>query len=210
MTRDAFLLRLRSGLAGLPPDEIDDILADYESHFEEAEAAGRRPEEVAQALGDPRRLARELRAEIGLRRWEQRRTPATFAVALLALAGLATVDLFLLLPLAFGLGLAALILCFVSLLLAVSGLGDLVSLLPFGQEVPPEPPLARLLDGLGLVAAACVGGLLLTFGLRAGLAFLGRYARLHFRVLRPLQGERTEAETNDGRGPPPGRPDDAG
>ena len=34
MTRDAFLRMLRQGLAGLPPQEIEDIVGDYSAHFE--------------------------------------------------------------------------------------------------------------------------------------------------------------------------------
>ncbi|HKU99815.1 MAG TPA: DUF1700 domain-containing protein, partial [Vineibacter sp.] len=69
MTRAAFLASLRSGLSGLPAADIDDILADYASHFDEGLAAGRSEDDVAAALGDARQLARELRAEAGLRRW---------------------------------------------------------------------------------------------------------------------------------------------
>ncbi|MDO9246731.1 MAG: hypothetical protein Q7U11_09700, partial [Phenylobacterium sp.] len=39
MTRQAFLARLREGLAGLPAHAITDIAADYEAHFAEGEAA---------------------------------------------------------------------------------------------------------------------------------------------------------------------------
>ncbi|MBV8697823.1 MAG: DUF1700 domain-containing protein, partial [Bradyrhizobium sp.] len=101
MNRVAFLTILNDGLAGLPADEIDDILADYMSYFDEAEASGRSEAEVAAALGDPRRLARELRAETGLRRWENRRSLGNSAAALLALGGLAAVDFLFLLPVLF-------------------------------------------------------------------------------------------------------------
>ena len=40
MNRVAFLTILNDGLAGLPAREIDDILADYMSYFDEAEASG--------------------------------------------------------------------------------------------------------------------------------------------------------------------------
>jgi len=99
MNRDAFLHILSDGLDGLPAHEIDDILADYAAYFDEADTSGRSEEEVAAALGDPRRLARELRAETGLRRWENHRSPGNSAAALLALGGLAAVDILFLLPL---------------------------------------------------------------------------------------------------------------
>ncbi|MCW5761021.1 MAG: DUF1700 domain-containing protein, partial [Phenylobacterium sp.] len=69
MTRQAFMARLREGLRGLPSQAIADIVADYEAHFTDGEAAGRTEAEVAAALGDPDRLAREIRAESSLNRW---------------------------------------------------------------------------------------------------------------------------------------------
>ncbi len=82
MTRLEFLDTLRRRLAGLPPAEIDDLVADYATHFADGMAAGRSEADIAQALGDPMRLARELRAEAGFRRWETERTPASFFAVL--------------------------------------------------------------------------------------------------------------------------------
>jgi len=44
MNRIAFLRMLRAGLAGLPAQEIDDIVADYTAYFDEAHATGRSEE----------------------------------------------------------------------------------------------------------------------------------------------------------------------
>src|SRR5207253_7451084 len=109
MNRIEFLRILHDGLDGLPEQDVDEILSDYMAHFEEARAEGRREEEVAAALGDPRRLARELRAETGLRHWENHRSLGNSAAALLALGGLATVDILFLLPLLFAVTLAMLV-----------------------------------------------------------------------------------------------------
>src|SRR3977135_3741047 len=109
MKRRALLRILRDGLAGLPAQEIDDILADYTAYFDEAHASGRSEEDVAAALGEPRRLARELRAETGLRRWEKHHSLGNSGAALLALGGLAAVDILFLLPLLFAVTLAMLV-----------------------------------------------------------------------------------------------------
>ena len=79
MTREAFLAALRGGLAVLSPGQIDDVLADYRSHFDEGLADGRSEEEISAALGDPTRLAAELRAEAGFRRWENSRSAGNLA-----------------------------------------------------------------------------------------------------------------------------------
>jgi len=62
MNRNEFLARLRKGLVGLAQAAADDIVADYEAHFDEGRAAGRSEQDVAAALGNPDRIARELKA----------------------------------------------------------------------------------------------------------------------------------------------------
>jgi uncharacterized membrane protein len=167
MNRVAFLTILNEGLAGLPAREIDDILADYMSYFDEAEASGRSEAEVAAALGDPRRLARELRAETGLRHWENHRSLGNSAAALLALGGLATVDILFLLPLLFT----------AMLIMLVIGLA--------GHFASIAAMLLRAVAGIGMIAGSVGGGALLLLALNGAVKVLGNYARLHYRLLKP-------------------------
>src|ERR1700712_4897760 len=99
MNRAHFMAQLRDGLSGLHHSDIGDILSDYESHFADGAADGRTEDEVSAALGDPARLARELRAEVGFKRWEENRSAGNFMGVVLALLGLATIDFVILLPL---------------------------------------------------------------------------------------------------------------
>ncbi len=98
MNRAMFLSELRMGLSGLPQNEIDETVADYETHFSDGAAAGRSESAIASALGDPARLAKELRAEAGFKRWETERSPGSMVGAVIALLGLATLDLIFLIP----------------------------------------------------------------------------------------------------------------
>jgi len=130
MTQDEFLSILHDRLRGLPPAEIEELMDDYASHFAEGMAEGRSEAEIAAALGDPVRLARELRAEAGLRRWETARTPANFYAAMIGFLALIAVDFMFLLPLlgalalvALALGLAMVGLCVAGLALSVLWLG---------------------------------------------------------------------------------------
>src|SRR6202011_2117862 len=151
MNRVVFFRPLRDGLAELPAHEIDDILADYTAHFDEAHASGRNEEEVAIALGDPRRLARELRAETGLRRWENHRSLGNSGAALLALGGLAAVDILLLLPLMFAVMLAMIVMGLVIFVLGIVGIGLLLSLFKIGHFVSIGAMVLRALAGIGLI-----------------------------------------------------------
>jgi uncharacterized membrane protein len=188
MTRDAFLRTLRLGLAGLPPHEVDDILADYAAHFAESGASGRSEEEVAAALGDPARIARELRADAGLRRLEAHWSVSNLLAATIALAGLAIVDIFFLLPLllvaifiTFGLAVAL-------VAIGVVGLKMILTTILFHIGLPSVGMLARLLIGAGLLSAFAGGGALLLMGLSLGIRLLGQYARLHFRLAQVDEG----------------------
>jgi uncharacterized membrane protein len=187
MNRLAFLTILGDGLAGLPAREIDDILADYDAYFDEAHASGRSEEEVAGALGDPRRLARELRAETGLRRWENHRSLSNFAAALLALGGLAAVDILLLLPLLFAVMLAVLVVGLVIFVLGIVGIGLLLSLLKIAHFASIAAIVLRAMAGIGLIAASVGCGALLLLALNGAVKMLGQYARLHYRLLKPEQ-----------------------
>ncbi len=187
ISRDAFLQKLRQGLAGLPPQEIEEIVGDYAAHFAESAAAGRSEEEVAAALGDPSRIAREMRAEVGLRRLEAHWSLTNLAAAAMALVGLALVDILFLLPMllvaiVIGLGLA--------IGLSVIGVVGIkiifATLLQLGG--PVSEIAARLCIGAGLVSVLIGGGALLLLGLGAGIRVLGHYARLHFRLAARPQG----------------------
>jgi len=62
MTKNEFLEILRTNLKGLPEDEIKDILYDYNEHFLIGISKGRTEEEIATSLGNPKQLAKEIKA----------------------------------------------------------------------------------------------------------------------------------------------------
>ena len=88
MNRAHFMAQLRDGLSGLHHTDIGDITADYERHFADGAADGRSEDEVAAALGDPPRLARELRAEVDEALGAEPQRLATSWGVVLALLGL--------------------------------------------------------------------------------------------------------------------------
>lgn len=182
MTRDEFLRRLRRGLTGMPADTIEDIAGDYAAHFDAAREDGRSEAEVAEALGDPGRLARELRLEAGIKRWEEVRSPASAWTAVIAFLGLGAIDILVLLPL-----LASVIGVIIGIYAALLGLfiagGGILIIGPFHSF--PGGPLAALLCGLGLMAAAVSFTALLTIVTIWLVNALMWFGRLHYRVLKP-------------------------
>jgi uncharacterized membrane protein len=172
MSKEQFLDTLRRRLAGMSAAEADEVIADYRMHFDEGVAAGRSEQEIAAALGDPIRLARELRAEAGVRRWEEARTPGNFFTAVFGLLALIAVDFMFLLPVLGTLlavaiaGVAGvLIMCFTGIFLMFSLFSlDIVSTLG---------GLALLGFGVGCGALLLMLGDLIVRG-------LAHFVRLHF------------------------------
>ncbi len=190
MTRADFMARLKQGLTGMPASAAADIINDYHAHFEDGAAAGRSEAEVASALGDPDRLARELRAEAGFQRWRQEQNPSAAAGAIFAFAGLGALDILILLPIL--ISVVSMIVAFY--IVGVAGLiagGAVMIAGPFAGG--PGGPIAAFLLGLGVIAVAVCGLALLTIvsiWLVNGLIW---FARLHYRVLKPALEPQTVA-----------------
>lgn len=182
MTRLEFLDTLAERLHGLPPDEIDELLHDYDSHFAEGMAEGRSEAEIAAALGDPLRLARELRAEAGLRRWETARTPANFYAAMIGFLALIAVDFMFLLPLLGALALVTLALGLAMVGLCVAGLALSMRMFHLDHGLSLGY-LTRILSGVGLIGLGVGGGAALLMAVDYVVRLLGRFARLHYTLL---------------------------
>lgn len=182
MTRDEFLRRLRRGLDGVPQAAADDILGDYEAHFAAASAEGRSDAEVAEALGDPARLARELRLEAGIRRWEEARSPSSAWTAVIAFLGLGAIDILVLLPLL--LPAIGVIVGLYGALLALFVAGGATLIAGPFSGFPGGIP-AALLAGLGLMSAAVAFAALLSIAAIGLVNALLWFGRLHYRVIEP-------------------------
>ena len=182
MNRTQFLQKLRDSLSGLPQTEIDEIVADYDSHFVEAVAAGGSEEDVAAALGEPARLAKELKAEAGFKRLEQKPTPKNAVLAISAFLGLLTFNVLILLPIA--IALIGVLFGFAVAIIAVFGVGAAMLVGSVGGH-----GVAISLAGAGLMFGAFGVGLLwlLAMGGVANLAV--RYGRLNYKVLKPALDE---------------------
>jgi uncharacterized membrane protein len=176
--RLTFLATLRAGLRGAPPETVDDVIADYASHFEVGATKGRSEQDIAAALGDPLALADELRVEMQIERWRKERSPATAAKLVAGIVGLGILNValaFIALPLA----------CLLVFVVIANIIALLVSGVWFaiaGASLGLSPALS-ILAGAGLVFAGIALGALLALLLLALVNGLARYARLHYRLL---------------------------
>lgn len=101
MKQEHFMQILRNELRNLPKHEVDEIVADYREYISDAIAAGRREEEVIAALGDPLKLARELKAQANYRLWENDRTLSNLLRVVISVAGLGVMNFLLFFPFLF-------------------------------------------------------------------------------------------------------------
>lgn len=182
MTRDEFLKRLRRGLDGLKPEAIEDIMSDYQDHFDAAAADGRSEAEVAEALGDPARIARESRLEAGIKRWEEVRSPSSATNAVIAFLGLGAIDILVLLPILMP-AIGVIIGLYIALLALFVAGGAVLVAGPFNAF--PGGPIAALLCGLGMMAASVSFAALLSIVATWLINGLMWFGRLHYRVIKP-------------------------
>lgn len=189
MTRAEFMGRLRRGLVGMPAAAAADIASDYEIHFEDGLAAGRSEAEVASALGDPDRLARELRAEAGAQRWHQEKNPSAAVAAIFAVLGLGAISILFLLPILMSVAMTLFGMFLAAIAVFIGG-GAIMVAGPFAGF--PGGPVAAMLAGLGLMAGSTTLAALtaiLTIWLVNGVVW---FARLHYRLLKPALNTPTQ------------------
>ncbi|KGV92250.1 hypothetical protein X897_3323 [Burkholderia pseudomallei ABCPW 30] len=156
MKQDTFIQRLRQALGSLPKRDVDEIVADYREYIGDALSAGRTEEDVIAALGEPEKLARELKAQANFRQWEERRSFGNLMRVVGSIAGLGLLHLILLVP--FLLYMLVLTLGYVFFgALTVAGLVTLVAFgshYVFGTPVPGVLPFGGGAAQLGAAGAS--------------------------------------------------------
>lgn len=98
MNQVTYLSQLKRALAGMPAADLADMLADCERHFIDGVAAGRDEAAIATGLGDPRRMAAELRAAAGVAAYEKKSSFGNLLRLIPVLGGLASFNLLMLVP----------------------------------------------------------------------------------------------------------------
>ena len=109
------------------------------------------------------------------------------AIVLMALGGLAAVDILLLLPLLFAAVLTVLVLGLVIFVLGIIGVGLLLSVFKLAAVAPVSTIVLRVLASIGLISASAGIAMLLFLALNGAVRKLGDFARLHYRLLKPEQ-----------------------
>ncbi|WP_164670110.1 HAAS signaling domain-containing protein [Virgibacillus doumboii] len=88
MNREQFLKSLENGLKKLPQAEREDILHDFREHFSMGSADGKTEEQIAESLGSPKQIAKELQANYHIEKVEATATTGNIFRAVWAVIGL--------------------------------------------------------------------------------------------------------------------------
>jgi uncharacterized membrane protein len=97
MDKTEYLRELRESLKGIPEDEKSELLSDYEEHIRMGLEEGRSEEELIQALGNPKELAKEIRAAYLVKKAEETTSADNLFRALMATIGLGLFNIFIVL-----------------------------------------------------------------------------------------------------------------
>ncbi|MFO7611658.1 MAG: DUF1700 domain-containing protein [Clostridia bacterium] len=185
MNKKAFLHQLRLGLKGIPKNDLEDIIYDYQEHIESALETGKSEEQITGELGSPKKIAKQHRAEFYFSQAEEKRTAGSAAKAIIAGIGLSVFNIIFVLPLIVVLY-AVLISVFAAFLaVAVSGLAVAVTGIIFLGVLPA---IAVVLIGIGL---ACLGILLMiAMGLLIKVVTIGMvgYFKANIGIVRRTEG----------------------
>jgi uncharacterized membrane protein len=103
MNKEEFLGKLSELIKDIPEEEKKDILFDYEEHFRIGLEKGRKEEEIAASLGDPKVIAKQSRASCILREAEKTTSINNIVRAIFAAVGLGFFNLVIVLGPAIGL-----------------------------------------------------------------------------------------------------------
>lgn len=93
MNKKDFMYKLSLYLGGIPGEDRQDVISDFEEHFKEGLAEGRTEEDIAGSLGDPKSLANQFKASILVSEAEKTTSAVNITRAVLATLGLGFLNL---------------------------------------------------------------------------------------------------------------------
>lgn len=88
MNKEQFLSQLNKSLQRLPASEREDILQDFQEHFEIGISTGKTEEEIAKGLGSPQQIAKEMIVTYRLEQVEETSSTGNILRAVWAVIGL--------------------------------------------------------------------------------------------------------------------------
>jgi uncharacterized membrane protein len=126
MNKEVYLKKLSKNLANLPEEEIDDIIMDFDEYFDIGKERGRSEEELSSSLGDPKKLARQIKAESYIKKAEESTSAGNIARAIFTSIGLSFFNIIFILPPFLVVFIVVIVLFAVSVVLGAAGITGMI------------------------------------------------------------------------------------
>lgn len=157
MNKVEFFQKFERSLRGLPKEEKQNIIADFEEHFRNSAAEGRSEAETAETLGNPLSIGRLAKTELLVLEAEKNKTAKNVFRAVLAAAGLGLFNIIVVIGPFFGIVGVLIGLWAAALSLTLSGIGTVAAmaftpLFRYFIGYPVTSILFALFAGIGLTA----------------------------------------------------------
>lgn len=159
MNKEEYLKKLSKQIKKVSVDEKKELLSDYEEHFRIGVENGRTEEEISKALGDPKNVAKQIKADYMVKKAEDKPSPTSIIEALAAVAGLGLFNIFVAVP---SLLLAVVIISLVVAGSAVVVIGILIMLSPLLHVFLPNLIYLPVNGGILGTLILVVGGIAVT------------------------------------------------
>lgn len=193
MNKSEFIAIMDKSIGKISDVVKKDILYDYEEHFTVGLEKGNTEEEIALALGDPRQLARQFRAECALRQAEGSSSAGNVFRAVFAAVGLGFFNLVFVLGPFLGVAGVLIGLFLTSLGILVGGLALILAVVvsPFLPELISIDfnPLILLFTGIGVTALGVLCNILMYYLMKFCLKVTVSYLNMNYRI---IKGRRIE------------------
>jgi len=187
LNKKEFFKELKSRLKQLNKEDCDEIIEDYEEHFNIGLKKGRTESALIKSLGNPKTIAKQAGANLLIKKAENKSSFSNVTRAILAIVGLGFFNLIFVVGIFFGLlgiliGIYAITISFVA-----TGLGLIIMpLLPFAYNLIAfgVTPIISILVGIGCLSL----GLLMVIGsyyISKGFFFIVmKYLKLNVKIIK--------------------------
>lgn len=186
MSKEEFFAQLKKELKTVREEDRKDVLEDYEEHFEEAKNQGKNEDEICKELGDPKDIAKELKAYAVLEKAENNFSISNIFKVTATFLSLGIFNLIFIFPY-LGAVMVLLGIGFVSIASVVGGIGGFAAMI-IGVTVNITSITSRLAGTLFLSLLAMGGGTLLGildyFAIRSFYKFTIKYVKMNINLVK--------------------------
>lgn len=192
MNRRQYLNQLKHHLKGFPQDELQDIIMDYEEHFDVGVSKGKTEEEISMELGNPKDIAQNFKNTYSSSAYDSdnyKNEDISYKSSHSSRNILSIIMLmFFNVVIAFGVFIALVAVLFssygVGLSFIVSGFIILLGS-PISVFITITSPhiLTSLSFGIGFISLGILGILLSVYLTKGFIKFIGRYLRWNMRII---------------------------